>query len=210
MSALVESDNELFYQVLSDVVVALDGAKIEYALMGGIAATILGGHRFTHDIDIFVKPDQADPALEALGKEGFDIEKTDARWLYKGFKNSVMVDLIFKSSGPVYLDNEMYERSTLAGFNGLTVRTLAPEDMFVIKSLVLNEHSLGLDDHCMRHLNDLLGLLRVSEMDWSYLIKRARLGPRRVLSLLLYAQSLDLLVPNHVIKVLADMLEICG
>ncbi len=210
MAALVESDNQLFYEVLGEVVLALDEAKIEYALMGGIAATILGGHRFTHDIDIFVKPAQADEALESLGKRGFDIERTDPRWLYKGFKKNVMVDLIFKSSGPVYLDDEMYERSTIANFNGMSVRTLSPEDLFIIKALVLNEHSLGLDEHCMRHLNDLLGLLRASEMDWDYLIRRARLGPRRVLSLLLYGQSLDLLVPNHAIKVLADMLEICG
>jgi len=210
MAALVESDNQVFYEVLGEVVLALDESKIEYAMMGGIAATILGGHRFTHDIDIFVKPAHADRALESLGKRGFDIEKTDPRWLYKAFKKNVMVDLIFKSSGPVYLDDEMYDRSTMAKFNGVSVRTLSPEDLFVIKALVLNEHSLGLDEHCMRHLNDLLGLLRVSEMDWDYLIRRARLGPRRVLSMLLYAQSLDLLVPNHAISVLAHMLEICG
>jgi hypothetical protein len=210
MAALVQSDNDLFHEVLRDVVLALDEAKIEYALMGGIAANVRGDQRSTHDIDVFVKPAQADKALESLGCRGFNTEKTDPRWLYKGFKNNVMVDLIFKSSGPVYLDDEMYARSTVAEFNGTTVRTLCPEDLFVIKALVLNEHSLGLDEHCMRHLNDLLGLLRVSEMDWSYLIRRARFGPRRVLSLLLYAQSLDLLVPNHVIRVLADMLEICG
>jgi len=210
MEPLVESDNELFHQVLGEVVRALDGGQIEYALMGGIAATILGGQRYTHDIDVFVKPEQADRALECLANNGFDTTKTDPRWLYKGFKHNVMVDLIFKSSGPVWLDDEMYRRTGVARFNGTCVRTLAPEDLFVIKALVLNEHSLGLDDHCMRHLNDLLGLLRVSEMDWDYLIRRARLGPRRVLSLLLYAQSLDLLVPNHVIKILADMLEICG
>jgi len=132
MASLVESDNKLFYEVLAEVVLALDEAKIEYALMGGIAATILGGHRFTHDIDIFVKPSQADAALESLGKRGFDIEKTDPRWLYKGFKKNVMVDLIFKSSGPVYLDDEMYERSTIEEFNGMGVRTLGPEDLFVI------------------------------------------------------------------------------
>src|SRR5215470_6781463 len=129
MTALVESDNQIFYEVLGEVVLALDGAKIEYAMMGGIAATILGGHRFTHDIDIFVKPAQAGRALESLGNRGFDIEKTDPRWLYKAFKKNVMVDLIFKSSGPVYLDDEMYERSTMAKFNCISVRTLSPEDL---------------------------------------------------------------------------------
>jgi predicted nucleotidyltransferase len=210
MSALVESDNQLFHEMLGEVIAALDESKIEYALMGGIAATALGGHRFTHDIDVFLRQADAETALGRLGSKGFDIVRTDPRWLYKAFKSNVMVDIIFKSSGPVYFDHEMYERSTMTDFHGLNVRTLSPEDLFVIKSRVINEHSLNLDEHCMRHLNDILSLLSVSEMDWDYLIKRARLGPKRVLSLLLYAQSLDLLVPNHVIKVLADMLEICG
>lgn len=209
MSALVESDNNLFNVVLGEVVSTLDESQIQYALMGGIAATALGGHRFTHDIDVFVKQADAERALESLKEKGFDVVKTDPRWLYKAFKNNVMVDIIFKSSGPIYFDDEMYERSTVVGFNGLRVRTLCPEDLLVIKSRVLNEHSLNLDEHCMRHLNDILSLVSASDMDWDYLIKRARAGPRRVLSLLLYAQSLDLLVPNHVIKILADMLEIC-
>jgi hypothetical protein len=210
MSALVESDDQLFQEVLVEVISALDEAKIEYALMGGIAATALGGHRFTHDIDVFVRQADANRALESLGSKGFDIVRTDPRWLYKGFKHNVMVDIIFKSSGPVFFDDEMYQRSTIANFNGLNVRTLSPEDLLVIKARVLNEHSLNLDEHCMRHLNDILSLLSSSEMDWDYLIKRARIGPKRVLGLLLYAQSLDLLVPNHVIRILADMLEICG
>jgi hypothetical protein len=47
------------------------------------------------------------------------------------------------------------------------------------------------------------------ELDWDYLLKRARRGPRRVLGLLLYAQSLDLLVPDKAIKSLIHMLEFC-
>src|SRR5262245_44483487 len=127
----------LFHQVWCRVVRGLEGGQIEYALMGGIAATILGGQRYTHDIDVFVKPEQADRALECLANNGFDTVKTDPRWLYKGFKHNVMVDLIFKSSGPVWLDDEMYRRTGVAKFNGTSVRTLGPEDLFVIKALVL-------------------------------------------------------------------------
>jgi hypothetical protein len=206
---LIESDNEIFHRVLNDAIVAVDASGIHYVMMGGIAATALGGHRFTHDIDIFVRPEDADRALEALAGADFVTERTDPSWLYKGFKNNVMVDVIYRSSGPVFFDEEMYERSVMAHFNGRKVRTLSPEDLLIIKAMVLNEHSLSLDEHCMRHLNDLLMILRTAELDWDYVLKRSRMGPRRVLSLLLYAQSLDLLVPTSVIKELVRTLELC-
>jgi len=209
VAALIESDSQIFHEVLDETLAALDGSGVQYVLMGGVAATALGGHRYTHDIDLFVKPVDADRVLQALDRSGFKTERTDPMWLYKGFKNNVMVDIIFKSAGHVYFDEEMFERSLIADFNGRKVRILSPEDLFVIKALVLNEHSLSLDEHCMRHLNDLLSIVRTRELNWDYLIRRARLGPKRVLSLLLYAQSLDLLVPNRVIKTLAQLLEIC-
>jgi len=209
MPALLNSDNQVFHRVLGETLAALDSSSVRYVLMGGIAATALGGRRSTHDIDVFVTPEEADQALDSLAANGFDTERTDHRWLYKGFKDNVMVDVIFRSSGPICLDDEMFERAKTVPFDGRMVRTLGPEDLFVVKALVLNEHSLGLDDHCMRHLNDLLNLIRVHEMDWEYLIRRSRIAPRRVLGLLLYAQSLDLLVPDRIIKLLVERLELC-
>ncbi|HZS48249.1 MAG TPA: nucleotidyltransferase [Blastocatellia bacterium] len=209
MLALVESDKKVFNEVLDEAVESMFSAGVPYVMMGGISASANGGSRFTtHDIDIFVKPQDADRALNALRSTGFETEKTDPKWLYKGFKNNVMVDIIFKSSGEVCLDDEMLERSWVADFNGRSVRVLSREDLFVIKSLVLNEHTLAMDDRCTRHLVDLVGVIRSGDLDWEYLIRRARRGPRRVLSMLLFAQSLDLLVPNTVIKTLFDILEI--
>jgi hypothetical protein len=209
MGTLIESDNEVFYEVLDEALEAINRSGVPYVLMGGIAATALGGHRFTLDIDVFVKPDGADKVLDALTSAGFETEKTDPNWLYKAFLRNVMVDIIFKSSGPVFLDNEMIERATVVDFNQRQIRTLSPEDLLVVKALVLNEHSLSLDNHCMRHLNDLLTIIRTSQLDWDYIIQRAHASPRRVLSLLLYAQSLDLLVPDKAIRSLLAMLDLC-
>src|SRR5437867_3880675 len=111
MTDLKESDSQVFYQVLDEMLAALDKSGVPYALMGGIASTALGGHRFTHDIDIFVKPGDAEQALKILEASGFKTEKTDLQWLYKGFKKDVMVDVIFQSAGRVYFDQEMFERS---------------------------------------------------------------------------------------------------
>ena len=41
-------------------------------------------------------------------------------------------------------------------------------------------------------------------MDWDYLIKRSQRARRRLLSLLLYAQSIDIDVPNRVIRTLFE------
>jgi predicted nucleotidyltransferase len=209
MSALIESDNEIFHEVLNETLTVIDKTGLPYVLMGGIATTARGGHRFTHDIDVFCKPLDAEKILDALAQAGFETEKTFPEWLYKGFKNNVMVDVIFQSSGPVFLEDEMLERSTRVDFNGRQVRTLSPEDLFIVKALVLNEHTLAMDKKCMRHLHDLLSIIRMCDLDWDYLLKRARRGPRRVLGFLLYAQSLDLLVPDKVIKSLINMLELC-
>jgi hypothetical protein len=209
MGTLIESDNEIFYEVLDTALEAINNSGVPYLLMGGIAATALGGHRFTHDIDVFSKPEDADALLEALAGAGFETERTDPKWLYKGFLKNVMVDVIFKSSGPVFLDDEMIERANTVTFNKRLIRTLSPEDLLVIKALVLNEHSLSMDLNSLRHLNDVLTIIRTSELDWDYVVRRARMGPKRVLSLLLYAQSLDLLVPDRAIKSLLALLEIC-
>jgi predicted nucleotidyltransferase len=209
MNSLIESANQIFYKVLDETVSALDESGVPYALMGGIAVAALGCQRFTHDIDVFVKPEDAEMALAALEAKGFRTEKTDLLWLFKGFKNDVLVDVIFKSAGTIHLDQEMLERSRVVEFYGRKIRALGPEDLFVIKALVLNEHCLNFDENCLRHLSDVLGLIRSCELDWEYILKRARLGPRRMLGLLIYAQSLDLLVPNRVIKALAEQLEIC-
>lgn len=50
-----------------------------------------------------------------------------------------------------------------------------------------------------RHWHDALALRSRRDLDWQYLPRRARHGPRRVLSLLLDAQSNDLPVPAKVI-----------
>lgn len=209
MQALIESDNETFYEVLDEALAAIDESGTPYVLMGGIASTARGGHRFTHDIDVFCKPQDADAILGALEKYGFETERTDPNWLYKGFKNNVMVDVIFQSSGPIFLEDEMLERSIMIDFNGRKIRTLGNEDLFVVKALVLNAHTLSFDKKALRHLHDLLCILRMCDLDWDYLIRRAQHGPRRVLAFLLYAQSLDLLVPNTVIKRLIEMLALC-
>ncbi|MBC7692540.1 MAG: nucleotidyltransferase [Methylotenera sp.] len=182
-----------FNRVLGDTIEALEEGKIRYAFIGGIASGGLGRPRSTHDIDVFIKPEEAELTLRALAKKGFRTEKTDPSWLYKGFKENILVDVIFKSKGEIYLDTEMYQRVVTAEFHGKQLRFVSPEDLVVIKALAHSELTPG-------HWHDALALLSHANIDWEYLLKRAqKKGPRRMLSLLCYAQSADIYVPKNVI-----------
>jgi hypothetical protein len=190
----VEVDDATFFDVLEDTVAVLGGSGIPHLFMGGLASAALGRPRWTHDIDVFVRPEDARPALDALAAAGFRTQETDPRWLYKALKDRVLVDVIFVSSGDVVLDEDMVARARHTEVEGRPVSVIPAEDLVVIKALVHKEHS-------PRHWFDALALLRRDDLDWAYLVRRAtEHGPLRVLSLLYYARSNDQIVPDHVIE----------
>jgi len=57
---------------LAGLVTELTGAKIEYAVCGGIAMSLHGFTRFTKDIDVLVHPDDLDRILKAVKNRGFE------------------------------------------------------------------------------------------------------------------------------------------
>ena len=182
-----------FLEVFDATISAIEGAGIPYVLMGGVASATVGRPRLTRDIDVFVRPEDARHVLQVLSTADFDTEERFPHWLYKGWKDGILVDVIFRSSGDIYLDDEMLARSTVGEYKGRRFRLIPPEDLLVIKAIV---H----DEHMPRHWHDALGIVAADDLDWEYLMRRARHGARRVLSLLLYAQSNDLLVPAHVLR----------
>jgi predicted nucleotidyltransferase len=173
---------------LADAIEAIEDAGIDYLLVGGLAVVALGRLRHSRDIDLLVRPENARQALEALSRAGFETKEVNPNWLFKAFRSELQVDLIFKLRGDIYLDEEMLRRSTVETYKGSEVRIAPPEDLIVIKALTHDEET-------PRHWHDALSLIARGGLDWDYLLRRAIKGPRRVLSLLHYATSLDLLVP---------------
>jgi predicted nucleotidyltransferase len=153
----------------------------------------VGRPRWTHDIDLLVRPDDARDVLDALRGAGFTTEETDPVWIYKAFKDDVMVDIIFMVMGGIYLDDEMRAHSIERDYDGLRLRILSPEDQIVIKAIVHREET-------SRHWFDSLAILGRAQLDWNYLLHRGRVGARRLLALLISAQSADILVPTWVIR----------
>jgi hypothetical protein len=182
-----------FGRTLFEAVVALEDADVSYLLIGGLASSVLGRPRSTEDVDLLVKPEQADRALEALAKASFETERTNPDWIYKARRNEIDFDVIFWLKGGITLDDEMVARAVATELDGQAVRLMSPEDLVVVKAVVHDEQS-------PRHWHDALGILAASRLDWDYLAERSRHGARRVLSLLVYAQADDLVVPDHAIR----------
>src|SRR5439155_12893297 len=115
--------------------------------------------RSTHDIDLFVRPEDARRTLDALAAAGFTVEETDQSWLYKGFEHGVLVDVIFRSARDIYLDDDMLRRARVVDYKGRKACVIAPEDLLVIKAVVSAEH-------VPHHWYDALAILSGGDLDW--------------------------------------------
>lgn len=192
------SDADVFPAVLRDVVDAL--SNISFAVLGGVASAAYGRPRWTKDIDIFLRGEDADAALTALAHAGFETERTNPSWIFKGFRDGVLVDVIFKVKSDVYFDDEMASRVRIIDFADVDIPVVAPEDVIVTKAIAANEESPW-------HWHDALGIIATTELDWAYLVSRARKSPNRVLSLLHFALSIDLPVSVTAIRTLHDSIS---
>ncbi len=187
-------ENAPVARALADAASALAREGLDYVLVGGLASSVRGRPRSTDDIDLLVRPDEARSVLAALRGAGFATDELDATWLFKAMRDGVLVDVIFKISGDIYLDDELLAHAARANVLGAEVVVASAEDLVVIKAIAHDEASF-------RHWHDALGIVAATpELDWDYLVRRARHGARRVLSLLVYAQSNDLVVPELPIR----------
>lgn len=180
-------------KILFEAIEIVEASGIPYALIGGVAVKSLGRPRVTHDIDLFVRPDDADRVLQVLEAKGFTSQKRDPFWLFKAWREDILVDVIFKSSGDIYFDEEMRSHVRRVPYLGRYINAISPEDFIVIKAAAHQEHN-------PHHWHDALAVMKQGNLDWDYLLKRAKNAPRRILSLLIYGQSNDIAVPNEVIK----------
>jgi hypothetical protein len=185
------SDDDAFPGVLADVVEALDA--LPFGVIGGVASAAFGRPRWTKDIDVFCRAEDAELALDLLAARSFRVERTNPMWIYKAFRDDIQIDVIFKARSEVYFDEAMLERVRRVEVDGVTVPVLAAEDIVVMKAMAVDEESPW-------HWYDALGILAAVDLDWDYLLQRARKSPNRVLSLLHYAISIDIPVSRRALR----------
>lgn len=180
--------------VLREATTALDDAGVPHVVFGSIAtraAARPGPIPSDEDIDLFVRPSDVSAALRALDDAGFVTQEHDPAWIHKAMRGGVTVDVIFRAGRHIYLDDEMLERAVPAEAFGVPVKLMPPEDLAMIKA-VLHEEDRTQDWF------DALSILERSDVDWDYLVRRARgHAAQRVLSLLLYAGSNGVSVPEE-------------
>jgi predicted nucleotidyltransferase len=190
----VSSSEAAVERAFGDAIDAIEDAEIPYVVIGGLASSLLGRPRMTDDIDVLLRGEEdARRALEVLAKAGFETEETNPSWIFKACRDDVTIDVMFWLKGDIYLDEQMLERAPLEEFAGRRVPVMPPEDLIVVKAVIHDEQT-------PRHWHDALGVIADQELDWEYLYARARHGARRVLALLVYAQSNDLIVPDDAIR----------
>jgi Uncharacterised nucleotidyltransferase len=120
---------------------ALRGADVQFVLGGGLAIWARGGPSTGHDLDLLVRPQDADRALEALEHAGMKPERPPEGWLYKAWDGEILVDVIFRPVGePV--DDQLFARADYLEVNGVPMPVMAADDVMIAKLKALDEHDL--------------------------------------------------------------------
>lgn len=167
---------ERIERTLKRTVGALRAARVPFVLAGSLASWARGGPPTRHDLDLIVKRDDADRALDALAAAGMRTERPVEAWLVKAWDDDVLVDLIFSPRG-VEVTDELIERSEELHVLGTTIPVLALEDLLTSKLMALDEHRLDLAPllQIARSLREQIDWPTLRErIDWPTLRERTR------------------------------------
>ena len=126
---------------LKVVAAALRDAEIPFALAGGLAAWAHGGPPTEHDIDLMIRPADADEALAALREAGLHVDSPPEGWLVKAWHGDVLIDLIFDPKG-IVVDDQFLARCQNVNVAAVDMRVIPLDDLLVGKLLALTEHNL--------------------------------------------------------------------
>jgi hypothetical protein len=164
------SDEQPFADIehaLKRAAAALRDAGIPFLLGGSLASWARGGPQTRHDLDLILKPEDADRALETLQQAGMRPERPPEDWLLKAWDEDTLIDLIYCPKG-LPVDDDLIARGEELSVLGMDIRVMALEDVMATKLLALTEHSLRYE-----------GLLQIAralreQIDWP--VVRARTG----------------------------------
>jgi hypothetical protein len=148
---------------------ALDEARVQYALAGGLAyAFYVGVWRDTGDMDIVVMPEDRQRTIELVEACGFvdlhDQMPYDRRWIWRGRHDGFIFDVIWQMANfravvdPRWLSGRVFE------LLGQLVRAIPVEELILAKVFIIQR------ERC--DWPDLMGLLHEwgARIDWEHLI----------------------------------------
>jgi hypothetical protein len=149
---------------------ALNRAEVPFLLGGSLACWARGGPESTNDLDLMVRPADAERALAVLTAEGMRPERPPEGWLLKAWDGDVLIDLIFSPLG-MEIDEQVLERSDRMNVCSMPVSVMTLEDVLSTKLMSLNEHYL-----------DYSSLLQIArgvreQVDWAEVRERTAESP---------------------------------
>lgn len=167
---MVDDEFQRLIDTLKVAVATLRERGIPFMLGGSIAAWARGGPQPYKDIDLMLKPQDAEAALEALAQAGMRPERPPEEWLFKAWRDDVMIDLIFGPSGMDVTDNALARAQTLSVM-ALATPVMDIDDMLVTMLMSLDEHRVDYEP--------LLGITRAlrEQIDWPGLRTRTAASP---------------------------------
>lgn len=157
-------------ETLKAAVACLRERDLPFALGGSLAAWARGGPVTQNDLDLMVKPQDAEAALAALADAGMRSEKPPEEWLYKAWHEGVLVDLIFRPSG-LEITDEVLARADVIPVAAVATPVMALEDVLVTMLCSLDEHRLDYS-----RLVAIVRSLR-EQIDWPGLRARTERSP---------------------------------
>jgi hypothetical protein len=151
-------------------IAALERADISYLLGGGLGCWARGGPPSSNDIDLMLKPEDAERAQEALAEAGMRPETPPEQWLRKAWDGDILIDLIYEPSG-MTIDDEVIGRGEEMSVEAMQIRVMDLDDILVTKLLALDEHSADYRDLILitRSLRE--------QIDWAQLRERTAASP---------------------------------
>ena len=155
---------------LKKAAAALRDASIPFLLGGGLASWARGGPQRDHDVDLLIRPDDADKALLTLEAAGMRPARPPEGWLVKAYDGDVLVDLIFEPAG-YDVDDGMFERADEIDVAAMPMPVMSAADLLGTKLMALSEHELQLES-CL----EIARALR-EQIDWDALRHRTAESP---------------------------------
>jgi hypothetical protein len=161
---------EEILETLKRCAAAFQEAEIPFMVGGGVAAWARGGPETIHDVDIMVRPADADRALEVLEGIGLRGERPPEGWLLKAWDGEVLVDLIFAPRG-LHVDEEAFARAELINVKAMELPVMPIADVMTSKLLALNERWLDYDQLLQ------MGRACREQIDWDEVRRRTAESP---------------------------------
>jgi Nucleotidyl transferase of unknown function (DUF2204) len=147
----------------------LKNAEIPFVVAGAYALhQYTGIYRDTKDLDVFLREQDVQRAMEALAAVSFQTSMLDPVWIGKAYaSDDYFVDLIFSSgNGVAVVDDQWITRAHAAVIHGLPVLVAPPEEIIWSKAFVCERERFDGAD-----VNHII-LARGKQMDWHHLLWR--------------------------------------